>query len=561
MSENSQNDKYKVPQDKILKIRTYDNIEWVTQSGHPVINNLSQMLFNERTGDAVQSLELFNINNSTFQIRCSFPEVDDDIGEFYIGGYDYYTRILSSTQFQSFGPRSHSYVQNYNPGDRYSQEYTGFEVRFKRNGYTYYSETIGDDNINDRAWFGFEGSNPSSNNTNVGISDIIVFSSGAKGESGINGNTIIASNGLPNNELGESNDSYLNTNSNTFYSRKLGLCGSLFFNGINADNPYLSIPNDEDLQLGTGDFTIEWFQYMKDDTAGRIFSINNADIGVSIENYNPGIAQNLYFWYNGTPYQFTVLNFIEQWVHIAFVRNSINVEPIFPSNSLTLYVNGIYQDNLINFDANFNNTVDPLIIGNQANNQGVANFKGHITNFRWTKGKALYLGDFNVAKVPLTAYPETKLLLTASSFENAIVDSSGNNKTVTNNNNVVFWDALTPFKSTGTWDDNKLILYDKSFTLYLQPSAWALLCNFADNGLKSVMIYVNCSRTANSNQPVEMSHILVNNGINGPVTNILGPLPSGVTLITVFNNEESSVYISSSTTLYDNTSVRITQIE
>ena len=51
---------------------------------------------------------------------------------------------------------------------------------------------------------------------------------------------------------------------------------------------YLRIPNNNGFDFGTGDFTIEWYQYQTDSNAfPRIFQVGNypnTNIGVSIES-------------------------------------------------------------------------------------------------------------------------------------------------------------------------------------------------------------------------------------------------------------------------------------
>ena len=51
-----------------------------------------------------------------------------------------------------------------------------------------------------------------------------------------------------------------------------------------------------------------------------------------------------------------------------------------------------------------------------------------------------------------------------------------------------------------------------------------------------------------------MAQILLNNGTDGPSYTILGSLPAGVTLSTVVNSDESSLYVRSSLVNYNNTS-------
>lgn len=86
---------------------------------------------------------------------------------------------------------------------------------------------------------------------------------------------------------------------------------------------YLSIPNVENLQFGTGDFTIQWYQYQTDTNSyPRVFQIGTynpgATIGVSIE------GGTFYYWRQNQSY-YSVPNLTvskNQWIHFAISRTS-----------------------------------------------------------------------------------------------------------------------------------------------------------------------------------------------------------------------------------------------
>jgi hypothetical protein len=62
---------------------------------------------------------------------------------------------------------------------------------------------------------------------------------------------------------------------------------------------YLSIPNTNEFDFGTGDFTIEWYQYQTDSNPfPRIFQVGNyptISIGVSIEGGSFFIGRTILF--------------------------------------------------------------------------------------------------------------------------------------------------------------------------------------------------------------------------------------------------------------------------
>jgi hypothetical protein len=220
-----------------------------------------------------------------------------------------------------------------------------------------------------------------------------------------------------------------------YLMRKWGftLGASLYFAG-NAST-YLTVANDADLRMGSGDFTIEWFQYMQAGQAyPRPFSIGSypgASIGVSVEGGNI-----MYLWLNGSPNNVTSsFNYYDQWIHIAIVGSG--------GTSIAVYINGVLIKTLGSY--NLTDSTHALTIGNETNPSTGAGFMGYITNFRWTKGTKVYTSAFTVPTAPLTPLANTKLLLLANSAGSATTDSSSAAKTVTNNGGNVAWNALTPF--------------------------------------------------------------------------------------------------------------------
>lgn len=203
--------------------------------------------------------------------------------------------------------------------------------------------------------------------------------------------------------------------------------GSLYFDG--SSNIYLNGSND--WAVGTGDFTVEWFQYQETGNAyPRIFAVQpwpNTQIGASVEEN----GSNFYAWLPGAEgYGSPISNFINSWSHFAITRSS---------GTLYLFKDG---DLLASYASSedVNDNSNDLYIGSTASGD---NFKGYITNFNFVKGTALYTGNFTPPTEPIAADANTKLLLLASSQETAFVDSSLSGKTLTNNG--VTWSDLNPF--------------------------------------------------------------------------------------------------------------------
>lgn len=185
-------------------------------------------------------------------------------------------------------------------------------------------------------------------------------------------------------------------------------------------NSYLSLAADTNWAVGTGDFTIEWFQYQTDNSNWpRIFQIGsypNTSIGCSIE------GGSFYVWCSSAN-NFGSVNVKNSWHHFAIVRNS---------NQLYVYKDGIQLGSHISNNTNITDSTRTLYIGAENGGNPGTFFGGYLTNFRWVKGLAVYTGNFTVPTNNLTstasanpyggsntsAIPDgyTKLLLTTESY-------------------------------------------------------------------------------------------------------------------------------------------------
>jgi Concanavalin A-like lectin/glucanases superfamily len=165
-----------------------------------------------------------------------------------------------------------------------------------------------------------------------------------------------------------------------------------------SDNSFLDLPADQSWAVGTGDFTIEWFQ-RQTTTSGfqRVMTVDdfpNMAIGVSVE------TGTFYYWANNTfRYSSSGATSQDIWYHWAIVRSS---------GVTRVYRDGALRGTQITDTNNITNTTDPLTIGNEnAGNRigqagSVGAYRGYITNFRWVKGLAVYTGNFTVPTSPLT---------------------------------------------------------------------------------------------------------------------------------------------------------------
>lgn len=157
---------------------------------------------------------------------------------------------------------------------------------------------------------------------------------------------------------------------------------------------YVSVPGSSGFAFGTGDFCIEWFQYLiTSQTNQRAFWYGTSpSIGVSQEGTVS--SKTIYAWVPGVTVQATVALTEKVWQHHALVRRS---------GTSYYYING----NVINpagtaMSANITDTTSTFYIGSKANS-GLQNeqFIGSITSFRVIKGNGVYTGNFRVPTSPL----------------------------------------------------------------------------------------------------------------------------------------------------------------
>ena len=208
--------------------------------------------------------------------------------------------------------------------------------------------------------------------------------------------------------------------------------GSISFNGTNQ---YLSLPGSSDWAVGTGDFTVEWFQYQTDFSSSwpRIFTVGSypsTSIGVSIE------GGTFYVWLTGGYRLYASTGSISnRWVHFAVTRSG---------TTLRIFKNGVLLKSGTD-STNVTNSSTSLYIGSEATSGTY--FGGLITNFHFVKGSALYTSAF-IPSGPLSAGADSKLLLQAVSSGSLLSDSSGAARTV-NGVNIPVFNWGNPFPWSG----------------------------------------------------------------------------------------------------------------
>ena len=191
-------------------------------------------------------------------------------------------------------------------------------------------------------------------------------------------------------------DAYVNANGGTYvaYIFAGGASTAATARSVTFNQNYIKSGSTSDYTMGTGDFTVEcWWKPNETPNQG-IFQISDGGNGLSNSNWENTIAAahngNNWVTYggngNGDSADYPVRT--GQWYHVAYVKTG---------GSHKLYVNGIQ---VITRSDSTNYYGTTVAIGGYYST-GYTN-RGEISNFRITKGQALYTSSFKPPTAPLT---------------------------------------------------------------------------------------------------------------------------------------------------------------
>ena len=175
--------------------------------------------------------------------------------------------------------------------------------------------------------------------------------------------------------------------------------GSVYFDG---SNDHLTVAASSDFDFGTGEFTVEWWQYWDGAHTGygSVYDNNYATNPNLILQTNNNVAQYNVFM-NGTAAAFLESSAatVNTWNHYALVRNGTTV---------TLYRNGTSTGSRTYAGAVGNSSaIVAICSGSSTHNYPI---KGYFSDFRVVKGTAVYTSAFTPPTAPLTAITNTELL-------------------------------------------------------------------------------------------------------------------------------------------------------
>lgn len=171
---------------------------------------------------------------------------------------------------------------------------------------------------------------------------------------------------------------------------------SYSFGGNNTS--YITVAGSSAFAYGTGDFTIEWFQFQTDTNGFPRTFVQGA--GSTYLAFDTETSFGALLWYAATYGNFgsiasTMGTYKNVWLHMAIVRKS---------GIIRLYRNGVWVGTGLSIGTNFNDSSSTFFIGAKGSS-GLSSeaFGGRITNFRVVKGLAVYTGNFTTPTSDLTA--------------------------------------------------------------------------------------------------------------------------------------------------------------
>ena len=201
--------------------------------------------------------------------------------------------------------------------------------------------------------------------------------------------------------------------------------GSVFFG---AQYTFLQLDGSSDLAFGTGDFTIEMWIKIDDDTNtnGIYDSRPSGSNGDQVALFYSGSSNAVLLANNGTVRitGTTDVGKDHAWHHIALTR---------ASGSTKLFVNGVQEGSTYSDSTDYENPADRPFIGQSGGSTNLGSdtfFRGYISNVRVQKGEALYTSTFTPPTTELTANENTVLLCCQNS-DDPTQEATG--KTITAN--------------------------------------------------------------------------------------------------------------------------------
>ena len=222
--------------------------------------------------------------------------------------------------------------------------------------------------------------------------------------------------------------------------------GSMYFDGT---GDVVRTPASNDLSLGTGSFTVEFWVYHKSNSGTPAVIAIGSDAGGLVVRIVGGYYYNYFVGVGdvfSTGSNSGALIKLNAWTHIAWTRDG---------TSMKFFVNGTQVGSTVTSSSNHSSTGGAAAGGPSTSGTAFETFNGYISDFRAIKGTASYTSNFTPPTAPLTPIAGTTLLLNGTN--GGIIDytSRNNLETVGNvqlkNNIVKYGNNSLYFDGTGDY--------------------------------------------------------------------------------------------------------------
>ena len=225
--------------------------------------------------------------------------------------------------------------------------------------------------------------------------------------------------------------------------------GSVFFG---SRYTFLQLDGSSDFAFGTGDFTIEaWIKIEDDTNTNAIYdSRPSGSNGAQIALFYSGSSNAILFAHGGTV---RITGTIDvgadhAWHHIALTRSS---------GSTKLFVDGVQDGSTYSDSTSYENPANrPLIgqSGGSTNLDSTTFFKGYISNLRVCAGHAVYSSNFTPPTSKLGVHynsdGDETVLLCCHNSDDPTAEATG--KTIVANGLTSFVNRTDNLINNGNWD-------------------------------------------------------------------------------------------------------------
>lgn len=278
---------------------------------------------------------------------------------------------------------------------------------------------------------------------------------------------------------GAQNNTFIDSSTNNFTITRNGNTtqgsfspyGSNWSNYFDGSGDYLTAPDNAALQLGSSNFTIEfWVNFSVVPGASQgatlVSKFDTSNTGYEVILYN----NTMYFQAQsasiGMTYAWTPT--AGRWYHIAWTRSG--------SNSYG-FIDGALVASTSGASGAITNLAQALQLGRRGDNTLYLN--GYLSNVRIVKGTAVYTAAFTPPTAPLTAITNTSLL---TCTDNRFRDGSTNNFTITRNGDVKVTNfaPFAPSSAYSTTTNGGSAYFDGSGDYLAMPSSTAFQIGTGD---------------------------------------------------------------------------------